>query len=481
MIRRVQAGMLSGLMVVWPLLCPGQQTTEEFKITNVVATYFPGATPGQQGQLFVDVTFSRPLDFSHTEDLDPSNVTITALPNTLLTPAAAERRPGSRRQLRVPFSGAIPDAATQAQICFQKLDYTVSGQPSASANKVCGSGPIVNRANVVAQKNKVLGDLQKVPKTSSEKNIFASGLVTTTSDGSQGGADIALNSPQLGVPGLTVSMQLMKTSAVKGDPKNFEAAFKYQSTFLYKGQDYDDVAANLKQAGAAPDQAAQDAALAKVNQTMSKIQSHLLAATLVDFSGRLEGQATNFNVTNFVGEGAVQLQSRTQRLFASRYGFWRFRIMPAAFEGGTNLGKGDLQALTTAAGMTPPDVHWISRFKSGAEFTSFYQNDESSLPFKRLDLDLQVVNRYLFFKEVTFDQSTMKSSAVSKGEKPYYQADVKVFLFESPSARYGFKLSYSRGSLPPVYSNVSSFQLGFVIETTDGDTPKGALGSVTKQ
>ncbi len=57
----------------------------------------------------------------------------------------------------------------------------------------------------------------------------------------------------------------------------------------------------------------------------------------------------------------------------------------------------------------------------------------------------------------------MKSTAVSKGEKPYFQADVKVYLVASSSGRYGFKLSYNRGSLPPVYSRVPSFQFRFVV------------------
>jgi hypothetical protein len=460
-------------------VCYAQQGTEDFKITNVVATYFPAAA-GQPDQTFVDVTFSQPLDFSHTEDFDLSNITITALPNTTLTPAAAERRPGSRKQVRVPFSGTVPATVTQAQICFQKINYMASAQSSSLANNVCGTGLVVNRSNVVAQKKKVLGDLQKVPKTSSDKNIFASGFVTTTSDGSQGGADINLNSPQLGIPGLTVSMQLKKTSTVKGDPRNFEAAFNYRSTFLYKRKDYDDIATRLNEARTAADAHSQDTALDQVNQKMSKIQSHFLAATLLDFSGRLEGQATNFNVTNFIGEGAVQLQSRTRLFFGSRHGFWRFRILPAGFEGGTNLGRGDLQAKSTTTGTTSPDVHWISRFKSGAVFTTFYQNDESALPFKHLDLDVQVVDRHLFFQEVAFDQSTMKSTAVTKGDKPYFQADAKVFLFETPSSRYGFKLSYNRGSLPPEYNSVSSFQFGFVIETTDGDTSKDALPSPKK-
>jgi len=74
----------------------------------------------------------------------------------------------------------------------------------------------------------------------------------------------------------------------------------------------------------------------------------------------------------------------------------------------------------------------------------------------------------------------MKSMAVTKGDKLYFQADAKVFLFETPSGRYGFKLSYNRGSLPPVYGSVSSFQFGFVIETTDGDTSKDALPTPRK-
>lgn len=478
--RNLSAGMLACLTITWPLVCQAQQAAEDLKITNVVATYFPAATAGQPDRTFVDVTFSEPLDFSHTEDFDPSNVTITALPNTMLTSSPAVRLPLSHKQLHVPFSGTVPDTATQVQICFPRMHYMTQARSSSVANNVCGTGPVVNRSNVVVQKNKVLGDLQKVPKTSSDKNIFASGFVTTTSDGSQGGADIKLNSSQLRIPGLTVSMQLKKASTAKGDPRNFEAAFTYRSTFLHKRKDYDDIATHLNEARTAADAPSQDAALNQVNQKISRIQSHFLAAELLDFSGRLEGQATNFNVTNFVGEGAFQLQSRTRLFFGSRHGYWRFRILPAGFEGGTNLGKGDLQALSTATGTTSPDVHWISRFKSGAVFTTFYQNDESTLPFKHLELDVQVVERHLFFQEVAFDQTTMKSTAVTKGDKPYFQADAKVFLFESPSGRYGFKLSYNRGSLPPVYNSVSSFQFGFVIETTDGDTSKDALPSPKK-
>jgi hypothetical protein len=46
---------------------------------------------------------------------------------------------------------------------------------------------------------------------------------------------------------------------------------------------------------------------------------------------------------------------------------------------------------------------------------------------------------------------------------------VKVFFGETDAGRFGFKLSFNRGRLPPVYAEVKSFDFGFVIESGDND------------
>jgi hypothetical protein len=84
-------------------------------------------------------------------------------------------------------------------------------------------------------------------------------------------------------------------------------------------------------------------------------------------------------------------------------------------------------------------------------------------------VNLEGVHRYLFHKEVMFDAKTKKNNIVDHGSRPYGEATIKVFFAEDQHARYGFRLAYSRGSLPPVFGDVKAFQFGFVVETTDGD------------
>ena len=45
--------------------------------------------------------------------------------------------------------------------------------------------------------------------------------------------------------------------------------------------------------------------------------------------------------------------------------------------------------------------------------------------------------------------------------------DLKVFFVDTDKGRFGFKLSFNRGRLPPVYAEVKSFDFGFVIESGD--------------
>src|SRR5438132_10003274 len=51
--------------------------------------------------------------------------------------------------------------------------------------------------------------------------------------------------------------------------------------------------------------------------------------------------------------------------------------------------------------------------------------------------------------------------------KPWYQADLKAFIFSNDQGRAGFKVSFIRGGLPPVFADTKAFRFGFVFETSD--------------
>jgi hypothetical protein len=213
-----------------------------------------------------------------------------------------------------------------------------------------------------------------------------------------------------------------------------------------------------------------DRAQAAVNyrDLLRKRQERVLGAMFFDFGGKIETQALDFDVTNFIGEGAFQIQSRTKGLFGSKKGFWRFRLMPAATELGYNVS----QQPPAGSDVAPIDPDWIARFRFGGVFTLFYKNQSEGLAlFRRVELDLQAVDRYLFRREIQFNDETKANTTTDRGHKPWFQAAFKVFFTDpeegSGGLRSGFKLTYNRGSLPPVFADTKSFQFGFILESTE--------------
>jgi hypothetical protein len=99
----------------------------------------------------------------------------------------------------------------------------------------------------------------------------------------------------------------------------------------------------------------------------------------------------------------------------------------------------------------------------------YYDNPGAQLPLRRVELDVNGVLRQLFLTESRFNADTKKVDTTTNGLHPYGQVDLKVFIGESAAGRYGFKLSFNRGRLPPVYAQVNSLQFGFVIESVDDD------------
>src|SRR5690242_412578 len=161
----------------------------------------------------LDVHFTNSLD-NPAGDITSGNVSLTPTPDAPDNPLQVQDvRPlsGSRRSAQIRFSSQPPTNLTALQICFHQLTFRDSGG-NQTVTAVCSPVQILNPSNIAAERSKLLDALKTVPKTSDEKNVFASGFVTTASSGSSGGLDLDLNSKDLGIPGMTAFLHTKKSS-----------------------------------------------------------------------------------------------------------------------------------------------------------------------------------------------------------------------------------------------------------------------------
>ena len=443
------------------------QTPEELKITSAQLDTIAS-------KLVAEVLFSANLDPGHPEDLNDNNAKVRALPSNMdLKVGDIKRVIAAPRRLQIFFTAGQadpPTTETDVRVCFTQLHFIAADGTASVGSDVCGEGMILNFANRAAALNKQFEVLSKTEKSSEERNIFASGFVANGEGGdAEGGAEINLNSNDLGVRGLTAFMRLKKATAEEADPKHLEFGINQSTTSLIGRSSLTEIRRlrAIMLDATKPDSDRAQAA-ADFRDLLRKRQERLLGGMFFDFGGKIETQALDFDVTNFVGEGAFQIQSRTKSLFGSKKGFWRFRLMPAAMELGYNVSQ-QPPAGSEAAAIDPA---WLARFKFGGVFTLFYKNhSEGPALFRRVELDLQAVDRYLFRREVQFDQETKANTTTDRGHKPWFQAGLKIYFTDpeegSGGLRSGFRLTYNRGSLPPVFADTKSFQFGFVLESTE--------------
>lgn len=471
MLRSRYSRMLTPLLLCCMSICAVAQAADGLEIESVRLN--PIITGSD---VFINVRFTGRLDVSHSEDLLTSNVTVKTLPsNTALAVRSVGRAGGTARLLQINLGPPpLPASArndTEVEVCFATLNFIPSaGGTATTTSPVCGKGMILSPTNVAAELEKQFAVLSETEKTQEERNIFASGFVANGEGGdAEGGAEINLNSNDLGMRGLTAFMRLKKATAEEADPKHLEIGINQSTTSLIgRGS-----LAEIRRLRAImldttkPDTERAQAA-ADFRDLLRKRQERLLGGMFFDFGGKIETQALDFDVTNFVGEGAFQIQSRTKSLFGSKKGFWRFRLIPAAVELGYNVSQQPPDGGEAAA----IDPDWLARFKFGGVFTLFYKNrSEGPALFRRIELDLQAVDRYLFRREVQFNEEMRANTTTDRGHKPWFQAGLKVYFTDpeegSSGMRSGFRLSYNRGSLPPVFADTKSFQFGFVLESTE--------------
>ena len=353
--------------------------------------------------------------------------------------------------LNVPIQGELP-LGQRVEICFEAVRFIVEDTVHETTSEICRT--IGTAAEVAAARAAALKVLQDVPQPAREKDIFASGFVTSASEESAGGADLSFN-PDFTIPNLNAFLQLKKASADEGDARNFEAGARYRYTQTWNPGQMRQIAQAL------PGET--------LNRLLRERQGNIIAGWLLDFAGKLEADPTNFDVTNFVGESSFQIRTMTKGFF-SRKGFWRGFVLPVGVEFGQGLGTAPPSGDTPPpAGEVAQEVNRIARYKAGAGFTLYYDNPGTPLPLRRVEVDINGILRHLFLSESRFNTETKAIDMTDDGLHGYAQVDLKVFFAETDAGRYGFKLSLNRGRLPPVYAEVNSFDFGFVIESGDDD------------
>jgi hypothetical protein len=390
----------------------------------------------------VSVRFSDPLaDVGpHTQAM---NVTIEGAPQvTINTVSLTALAP--RMVITLLLSQALPPSPTR--VCFSQVAYIRADAQQTTTAPVCAA-VVTDNAAIDAVKAAALKVLTDTPATPDEKVLNASGFVTTASDGTEGGGDISFN-PKLSDPNASAFVRLKKATVEKGDARHFEVGAAYRRGVPWNRT-------QLARIAAAPD-------VQTLQQLMDERQSAVIAGTIVNFALKLEGDPSTFDATNGVGEADYSIVTMTKPLFG-KSGFWRSYGIPGGLEIGRKLGVDGTGAATT-------EHDWIARYKAGAGIKVFFKGSQASLvPITRFDFAVDGIWRYLAFEELNFNTTTKALDKVTDGAHGYIEASLKAFFVETGKQRFGIKGSYIRGSLPPVFADVKSFQFGFVVESNDKD------------
>lgn len=439
--------------------------------------------PGIKHRLVIHL--SQPQDTSKVnDDLKPSNITIKFLPSGKVvsasaindinnpTPSAADTLnltgfDDERIQIGIIDSDdAAPNPGDdQCEVTFATLHFV-----KVSKTEVVGSGKIYNRGNIkerVEETRQALADAVAHAKTDEEKDVFIGLNVVVPSGGdSQGSGEINFNrdvyASTLGQAALfdhvTVGFHLNKASENKADPRHFDVGFTLRKTFLRA----DRTKLNrIKQA--ITNSSNSEIEPAQIVQDINDLQKDFIRAVLFDNALRFEGDVSDrgiSNVSNLLWDTQVQVAT-VSRAFAKQTGFWNFRWVPLGFEVGGNLTNNDDPT---------QEKRSLARLKTGGEFNLIFKAGSPNEPISRIVLSAKALERYLFKPEATIDEMTQKVVMTDKGSKYWLQADLKVSTgVRLGVGRVGFKATFQRGFLPPVYNFVKTFKFGVVFETNDDD------------
>jgi hypothetical protein len=463
--------------------------------------------PGRKRRVVVDLTAPQNMMFAagapadSASDLIASNITIKFLPSGKIVPPSAinnvaghktapttenmtgfgdtrlligiieleENDPGQKNSAPDPGDDKV-------EITFGVLHFAAMSSPAAPAviqKNVSGRGKIYNKTNInerVEETRQTLADAVAHAKTDDEKDAFVAFSVVVPAGGnSQGSGDISFNrdlyASTLGQAALfdhvKLGFHLNKASETASDPRHFDLGFTFRKTFLRAN------AAKLSSIkNAINNDAISEFASTDVVQDINDLQQDFIRAYIFDNAIRFEGDVSTRgigNVSNLIWDAQLQVAT-VSRALAGQTGFWNFRWVPAGVEAGGNLTNND----------NPTSVKGsLVRAKTGGEFNLIFKAGDPNEPVSRIQISARALERYLFMDENTLDPVTKLAVVADKGSKYWLQADLKIGTGVKVGAgRVGFRASFQRGYLPPVYNYVKTFNFGVVFETNDDDNSR---------
>ncbi len=429
---------------------------------------------------FIRVEFSDPHAAGKDSELSPSNTAATTTPSNKALKLAKNGVLLAAFQDQVLVFELSDDAVTSpgdtgVKVCF--TTYTFKGK-TPPADNFCGDGKIYNDANIsdlVSDSKKVLNSVVSTPKTSAEKDIFAGLSISVPSGGgdTQGSGDLNFNQnfafPLVG-QGI-FGLEIKKGSSTNADPRHFTGGITARKTFLL----------HLKKSDLSNLLSAIESTSGSVNApaltTMANLQKSFFRSIYFDNGLSYEGDISHGSIGNIgnVLYNADIWVNTAARPLSKQSGFFNFRLLPVGVEAGYNVSSNASTAPPPPSGTTPTGNYSLVRLKSGATFIlssqSPYRTDNSGA---RLDLEISAVNRYLFEKELIYDDKTKSYSSTGTGNKYWAQIALKILggsIGSGPlSGRPGLKLGFERGFLPPVYAFTKVFTISLIYETNDNNS-----------
>lgn len=367
---------------------------------------------------------------------------------------------GSRRRFEVVMPQLYPAGTT--------IEYTMT-----AATFSCTGAMLPESFETTVPEHEVAIDeiLGRVAhaRTQDERSLFGSFFAARGEGGTTtGAADVIINHdltrgglPNVGAlfDSAFATLRVKKTSAENADPRAFDISVTFEKTRLIGG------AAEYLRACSG------QAARLTCEEARDSLQRRpgFFRTFLFDETLRLESDAFGFESVNFVSDTHAQLGSIAKSLGGAGYASLRLHL-------GAEIGR-NLQKPLAAAGtpdVTTSAVDWVRRGKAGGEFTLRLLPGGNSGNTWAVELTARTVFRRLwsdevFIEEVTDEQgeSVPQRIGIGSGWKPWRQFDAKLLLFATENARYGLRLAYMNGSLPPAFKPTRGFTFGFVVETAD--------------
>jgi len=148
------------------------------KVLGIVWTAAPLFLAAQDTALTLKSVTHEPqagyvvAEFSQTVDRTGPQVDVSQIKLDGVTVVKAFREALQIAKIEVQFSGELPQTS---KLCFTAVTFTAA-DGSHTANNLCGD---VASTDPVAEKEKLLTKFQGIPKTAADKDIFATGFVTT--------------------------------------------------------------------------------------------------------------------------------------------------------------------------------------------------------------------------------------------------------------------------------------------------------------